>query len=446
MKADKGRIFLCYAREDIKAVKAVYRKLSDAGFNPWMDKKDLLPGQLWQIETPKALKAARFVIIFFSEHSVSKRGYVQREFKLALDTLQEMPEEQLYIIPVRLDDCRVPESFVHIHYCDLFEEDGFELVLKTIQSQLDETEQPEEVGIPLEEHQRVLKELEGQKRQLELERKKLQEAEKEKRRKEQEALKRQTAGIKRPREKEDKATETPGEEPGLFSPDKFAKIPAGSFQMGSENGDEDEKPLHTVRITQSFYLGKYEVTQEQWEAVMGATVRDQRDKANKEWPLRGEGKNYPIYYVSWEDVQDFIGRLNQQIGRAIFRLPTEAEWEYACRAGTTADYAGNLDDMAWYGSNSGDKTHPVGTKQPNAWGLYDMHGNVWEWCSDWFKEDYYQNSPEVDPPGPPTGSRRVIRGGGWGNYARNCRSALRFNNSPGGRCRLLGFRLVRAVR
>lgn len=180
MKTKATRLFLCYAREDTLAVKAIYQKLLEAGFNPWMDKKDLLPGQNWQIETPKVLKSARFVIIFFSKNSVSKLGYVQREFKLALDTLEEMPEGRLYIIPVRLDDCQVPASFEHIHYCDLFEKGGFELVLKTIKSQRHEANQQEKVGIKLEEHQKLLKKLEGQDKHVEAKQKEQRKAKEEK--------------------------------------------------------------------------------------------------------------------------------------------------------------------------------------------------------------------------------------------------------------------------
>lgn len=421
MNAEEVRIFLCYAREDISVVKVVYQKLFDAGYYPWMDKKDLLPGQNWRIETPKALRAARFVIIFFSKHSVSKEGYVQREFKLALDTLEEKPEGKVYIIPVRLDECEVPDSFGHIHYSDLFEEDGLGLVLKTIKNQLEGQTQSEEVGIQLEEHQKVLKELEEQKKQFKKERKKV------------ETEKRQALLERRLREQEEEPWVI-REEPDLSSLDKFVKIPDGSFQMGSETGDDQDKPVHSVRISNPFYMSKYLVTQEQWEAVMG------------ENPSHFNGKNLPVETVSWDDVQEFIRRLNQKMEREIFRLPTEAEWEYACRAGTASDYAGILNDMAWYNSNSNDQTHRVGTKQPNAWGLYDMHGNVWEWCQDWY--DYYSIGGVSDPTGPTRSQygTRIVRGGGWHNDARSCRSAARNSYKPGNRYGILGFRLVRIAK
>ena len=127
----------------------------------------------------------------------------------------------------------------------------------------------------------------------------------------------------------------------------------------------------------------------------------------------------------------------------MYRLPSEAEWEYACRAGTSGEYAGNLEAMGWYDKNGGNKTHPVGEKTPNGWGLYDMHGNVYEWCGDWYGDDYYQKSPSVDPRGSSGGSYRVIRGGSWDDDAVFCRSAYRNGRDPGGRSRYLGFRLLR---
>ncbi len=209
---------------------------------------------------------------------------------------------------------------------------------------------------------------------------------------------------------------------------EMVSIPAGEFQMG---GDKYafEKPVHRVVISEPFYMGKYEVTQAQWESVMGNN------------PSYFKGQDLPVEQVSWNDCQEFIRKLNAQGDGYIYRLPTEAEWEYACRAGTTGDYAGNLDAMGWYKDNSGSKTHPVGQKQANSWGLYDMHGNVWEWCQDW--EGAYPSKSVTDPTGPSSGSARVLRGGSWYDTAAACRSAYRFNYWPGDRYYSLGFRLVR---
>jgi len=206
-------------------------------------------------------------------------------------------------------------------------------------------------------------------------------------------------------------------------------IRPGSFMMGSDSGNGDEKPVHKVTLTQPFHLGKFKVTQEQWQAVMGSN------------PSNFKGPKLPVENLSWDDCQGFMAKLQEKTGRK-FVLPTEAQWEYACRAGTTGDYAGNLDAMAWYNQNSGGTTHPVGQKQPNAWGLYDMHGNVWEWCRDWYGN--YPGGSVTDPTGPPQGSLRVIRGGCWGFVAGYCRSAFRGRIDPGIRYVDLGFRLALA--
>ena len=210
-------------------------------------------------------------------------------------------------------------------------------------------------------------------------------------------------------------------------------MPAGEFLMGSESeeADGDERPLTRVRISQGFFLGKYEVTQAEWEAVMGGNPSG-FDEC---------GPTCPVEKVSWDDTQEFIRRLNAMVGEERYRLPTEAEWEYAARAGTSGDRYGNLDAVAWYKGNSGDRTHPVGQKAPNAWGLYDMLGNVREWVEDW-KGDYPGGSV-TDPRGPVSGSKRVIRGGGWYDNTVYCRASFRINFSPGIRLYILGFRLLR---
>jgi len=202
---------------------------------------------------------------------------------------------------------------------------------------------------------------------------------------------------------------------------KMVFIPSGEFLMGSAVGekdrDKDEGPQRQVRITKPFYLGATEVTQAQWKALMGTTVSQQRDMAARSWPLLGEGDEYPMYYVSWDECQDFIRRLNAKVRGGGFRLPTEAEWEYACRTGSQTRFSygddpaySSFGDYAWYSGNSGGKTHPVGGKRPNAWGLYDMHGNMWEWCADHWA-DNYDGAQQVDPTGPANGTSRVLRGG-----------------------------------
>jgi formylglycine-generating enzyme required for sulfatase activity len=218
-------------------------------------------------------------------------------------------------------------------------------------------------------------------------------------------------------------------------------IPAGEFMMGSPDSDknarDDEKPQHRVRITKPFYLGKYPVTQEQWEAVMGNN------------PSQSKGAKNPVESTSWNACQEFLGKLNARSADlgVKFQLPSEAQWEYACRAGSKtrycfADDESKLGDYAWFSGNSDGKPHPVGEKKPNAWGLYDMHGNVWEWCQDWHGRDYYAKSPTDDPTGPATGSRRVHRGGCWSREWWYCRSAFRDELSPVGGSYDVGLRVV----
>lgn len=206
-------------------------------------------------------------------------------------------------------------------------------------------------------------------------------------------------------------------------------VPPGDFMMGSDNGDADEKPVHRVTISQGFWMGKYEVTQSQYEGVVGKN------------PSYFKGcSNCPLETVSWDDAREFISQLNANNDGFIYSLPTEAQWEYAARAGTTGLYAGNLDDMAWYNKNSDLKTHPVGTKQPNAFGLYDMHGNVWEWCEDWYGS--YSATAATDPTGPSSGTYRVVRGGAGDDYANYARSANRYGNDPTVRDYSSGFRVA----
>ena len=219
--------------------------------------------------------------------------------------------------------------------------------------------------------------------------------------------------------------------------DNMAYVQGSTFTMGatSEQGsdaEDDEKPAHSVTLS-SYYIGKTEVTQELWQAVMGNN------------PSRFKGNRKPVECVSWDDCQTFISKLNSLTGKK-FRLPTEAEWEFAARGGIKSQgykYSGSntLGDVAWYEENSGDTTHDVGTKSPNELGLYDMNGNVWEWCSDWYGDEYYGSSPSNNPTGPGSGAFRVCRGGSWDHGARYCRSSDRGNGTLVNRINNLGLRL-----
>jgi formylglycine-generating enzyme required for sulfatase activity len=210
----------------------------------------------------------------------------------------------------------------------------------------------------------------------------------------------------------------------------FVLIQGGCFQMGSNDGGKDERPVHTVCV-RDFYMGKYEVTQGQWKSIMGQN------------PSRFIkcGDSCPVENVSWNDTQEFIRRLNAKTGSAKYRLPTEAEWEYAAKAGSGSERYGEIGQIAWYDNNSRQQTHEVGQKRPNAWGLYDMLGNVWEWVQDWYGE--YPPGLLKDPTGPSSGLYRVVRGGSWHSSAGDIRSSLRISRLPSGRYFAMGFRLAR---
>jgi formylglycine-generating enzyme required for sulfatase activity len=268
---------------------------------------------------------------------------------------------------------------------------------------------------------------------------------------------------------------------------KLVLIPAGEFFMGSPDLDQDagteEKPQHRVRITRSFYLGATEVTVGQFRRVVEATglcteaeingrgrwVWDRARsmyKADPKYTWHNPGfvqtDRHPVVEVSWNDTIAFCNKLSEreglkpcykfdgrmQAGGEGYRLPTEAEWEYACRAGSTTRYSfgdddGSLGEYAWYSGNSGFKTHPVGQKPPNAWGLYDMYGNIWEWCWDWYDGSYYGQSSGVDPLGPEWSDSRVYRGGSWMFEPQFARSASRNAEHPGSQADSHGFRVVR---
>ncbi|MCK6527242.1 formylglycine-generating enzyme family protein [Myxococcota bacterium] len=248
---------------------------------------------------------------------------------------------------------------------------------------------------------------------------------------------------------------------------EFVLIPAGTFQMGTptptcpkddpftekdeyadcmDGVSSDEMPVHRVTISKPFYLGKTEVTQAQWVAVMGTNpARFKTEKAGE------DSRNHPVENVSWDDVQTFIGRLNAKEGTTVHRLPSEAEWEYACRAGSMGAYGfgndvGQLRVHGWFGGNSGGKTHAVAQLRPNAWGLYDMHGNVWEWVEDRWAKDFYASSPPTDPRGASSSSYRAYRGGSYTNDADFTRSATRGDfGTPYTGHMDLGFRLAKSV-
>jgi len=210
-----------------------------------------------------------------------------------------------------------------------------------------------------------------------------------------------------------------------------AKLEYATAKARVQKANSDEKPAHPVTLKKPFYMGKFAVTQEQYHAVIGTN------------PSHFKGKDNPVEMVSWDDAQRFCKKLMKQMKQSV-RLPTEAEWEYACRAGTTTtwhsgDTKADLGRVAWYGENSSGKTHPVGQREPNVFRLYDMHGNVWQWCQDWYEENYYRKSEAENPQGPAQGNLRLLRGGSW-NIPRGCATrdwSIPVLQSNGG-----GFRVV----
>ncbi len=227
---------------------------------------------------------------------------------------------------------------------------------------------------------------------------------------------------------------------------RFVMIPAGTFTMGSpisERGREADELRHEVTITKAFYLQTTEVTQAQWHEIMG----------NNPCHFSGLSNDCPVECVTWNECVEFIRRLNEREGTNKYRLPTESEWEYACRAGKTTAFTNgrikvmecgldpNLDRVGWYCGNSERRTHPVAQRESNAWGVYDMHGNVWEWCEDFYSR--YPSDAVADPHNCRSGSRRVLRGGGWSNYVENCRCAFRYCYEPNRNLNNLGFRVAR---
>jgi formylglycine-generating enzyme required for sulfatase activity len=414
-----ARIFLCHASEDKPQVREVYQRLKALGFEPWLDEEDILPGQDWDDEIETALEQSAFVMVFLSKRSVEKVGYVQREFRWAMYRSEEMPEGSIHTIPIKLDDCTVPRRFRRHQWANLSEDGAFDRIVRALHYGLEQRGEPvPEPTVATPPQPPSAQPTPERPRQVEV----------------------------APPRAAPPEIETITNDLGMT----FVRIPAGAFWMGTSAEQvetlirrypavardwfEAQAPQHRVTISQPFYLGIHPVTQAQWQAVMGNN------------PSRFEDKpDHPVEHVSWDEVQRFLQRLNERRDGHTYALPSEAQWEYACRAGSSGAYCfgddeAQLGDYAWYGDNSDSTTHPVGQKQPNAWGLYDMHGNVWEWVQDWYGK--YTADSVTDPSGPDAGAVRVFRGGCWSGAAQCARSALRFWLPPGCRGDYLGFRCL----
>jgi len=410
-------IFVSYASKDRPWVLRLVRALERHGWSVWWDRA-IPPGKTFAQVIEEALDAARCVIVVWSQASVSSEW-------VGIEAAEGV--RRRILVPVLMDEVRIPLEFSRIQAAKLMDWQDtrshaeFDRLVQAVTAIIGPPSPPQHEELLISPARQEAPSTRIWQRQR------------------QRACERQHASVQpepAPREMASKPSRPAhqhrvwwGVGSGLgvlalvlfslvFRPGaniestfrnsigmEFMRIPAGTFQMGSNdpNAYNDEKPVHTVRISKPFYLGKYEVTQGQWEAIMGKNPSQ----------FQG-GPKLPVESVSWEDVQEFIRRLNAEEGRKSYRLPTEAEWEYAARAGTMTAYsygddARQLEEYAWYQENSGKKTHSVGQKQPNAWGLYDMHGNVGEWVQDWYGP--YTTGAVEDPVGPSSGLFRVNRGG-----------------------------------
>ncbi len=399
-------IFFSYASEDKAVAKIIAGALEARKYSVWWDTV-IPPGETFDEVIERELDATKCVIVLWSHESV-KSKWVKTEASEG--------DRRGILVPVLIEkDVKIPLAFRRIEAAKLTDWDGtqpnpeFDLLLKSISKILSRYGDKEESN---KKPKVKVKLAAGQVMELEA-RTKAEEGSS----KNEETLKTYTNSI------------------GM----EFVPVLAGEFDMGSLANEagryDDEGPVHRVKLTKAFYMGKFEVTQKQWRDVMGTN------------PSYFSDDGLPVEQISWNDIQEFIEKLNKKENTNKYRLPSEAEWEYTARAGTvTRYYFGNdeamLGDYAWYYTNSDRKTHSVGQKKPNPWGLYDVHGNVWEWVQDIY-QDSYSSAPTDGSAWEGDGSERVLRGGSWFDDGRICRSAFRGYLDPSAHGFNFGFRLLR---
>ncbi|GCA71447.1 serine/threonine-protein kinase pkn1 [Microcystis aeruginosa NIES-2519] len=446
-KKSEIQIFLAHASEDKPAVLALYNRLKQAGYKPWLDEEDLIPGQIWRDEIPKAIKASQIFLACLSAKS-AKQGYIQRELRIALDTLGQMLPGTIFFIPMRLEECEIPDlrsaevglNLRDIHRLDYWKENGFEQLERAItyQFKLEPEELKQPVIVPEEPKKPVI--VPEEPKQL------------------LSVFNFEIVGVNAKGEqikKESKQSQYFAQDLGNGITLEMVAIPGGTFTMGTEDeeierlvkkfnweGYRRERPQHKVNVP-PFFMGKYPITQEQWRAIASRTdlkVKQDLDFNPACFKDRPDSDRRPVEQVNWYDAVEFCARLSKLKEGREYRLPSEAEWEYACRAGTTtpfyfgetitgelANYRSRETYADEYKGEYRQQTTPVGQFPPNAFGLYDMHGNVWEWCADTW-HDNYDGAPTDGSAWIENGddNRSPPRGGSWGDDPDSCRSAYRY--------------------
>jgi formylglycine-generating enzyme required for sulfatase activity len=493
------RVFLCHSSGDKPAVRELHQRLCAEGIDAWLDEEKLLPGQDWQREIPKAVRASDVVIVCLSRGSVTKEGFVQKEIRFALDVADEKPEGAIFLIPARLEECDVPERLRRWHWVNLYEAKGYERLMRALRARAEalgislspvqpqpaytphpvepvSREQPERLPDRADLRQKLAEHFNKEELRtlcfdLGIEHENLPDTKDGMARELVAYCERQgripelAAACQRLRPKvvwgtgATLAVAQPAAQAGTalvavptirkFGGIEFVLVPKGTFIMGSKDDNrlaaDDEKPQHTVEIPYDYWIGRYPITNEQFAAFVQASqykhtlARDWKDK-----------RDHPVVKVSWHDTMEYCKWLNEklqgEIGALAVRLPTEAEWEEAARGEQGYEWPwGNEFDATKCNSSEGGKgiTTPVGAYSPQGdspYGAADMAGNVWEWCHSIFRPyPYKADDGREDESG---SERRVLRGVAWGGDWYGARAAYRVDDRPDGRYDDVGFRVV----
>ena len=435
-------VFISYSSKDKLVADAMCNKLESNGIRCWMAPRDIRAGMDWGGAIMQAIKNSQLMVLVFSSSANASKP-ITHEVERAMSN-------GVMVVPFRIEDVQPAGSLEFYlgtsHWLDALPppvdqhlqrlvEDVKELMRLLPEKRVVSDDEGMSLASVQEKIEAELRALRA--REVETAGRIAEEA--ARRRDEERAQERQEA------EKLKRAVEEVERRPAVESAPanmtnsfgmEFVWIPPGSFMMGSDKGLKNEQPVHRVTISRGFYMGKYEVTQEQWEEVMGAN------------PSFFKAKNLPVDKVTWNDCMAFVAQLNVEKDEYTYRLPSEGEWEYAARAGTTGEYAGDLDAIAWYWKKPGGRSHPVGCKQPNAFGLFDMYGNVWEWCQDWY-HDNYMGAPSDGSAWLTGGEQKyhVVRGGSFKHDPAFCRAAFRLKiNWLATKFISAGFRVVASAR